>query len=152
MSFYSMIHGENPFSNVLLAILGLNRSQIPRYRDCFWDGTHIGVYTRTGGNNRDDYEEENAMLEDHPNHVRNEDDDFDDTYATFYFSIPEKLQWTIPHLTATEETPEQKWTSFIDRMNSSDGKDDPQVAKAISAFAPIFEKIAAALNAEPKND
>ena len=46
--------------------------------------------TRVGGNNRHSgYGEEE--LEKHPNFIRAYDDDFDNTYGTYVFSVPE--QW-----------------------------------------------------------
>lgn len=47
MSLYNMIHGVNPAAPVLLSILGINSSNIPRFRDCYWTGEHIAIYTRT---------------------------------------------------------------------------------------------------------
>ncbi len=58
----------------------------------------IGISTRQGGGNRECYCEEydshesyclavnNDELSSHPQYVRDADDDFDNTYATFYFS------------------------------------------------------------------
>lgn len=53
MSLYNMIHGMNPMSDLLLAALGLTRDKVGRFRDCYWNGEHICVYTRNGGGNRE---------------------------------------------------------------------------------------------------
>ena len=51
------------------------------------DGDEIHVYTRVGGGNRNcGFGEEE--LQQHPNYLRDEDDDFDSTYATYIFSVP----------------------------------------------------------------
>lgn len=42
---------------------------------------------RTGGGNREDYP--NAALTTHPLYLRDVDDDYDPTYAHYYFRIPE---------------------------------------------------------------
>jgi len=61
----------------------------PRFRDCFVGENEICVYTRVGGGNREcGYGEE--KLYEHPNYLRTEDDDYDSTYATYYFSVPDE--------------------------------------------------------------
>lgn len=70
--------------------------EYPRFRNVFLrDKEHpeydnlIQVYTRVGGNNRGEgYGEEE--LEAHPNFVATFDDDFDSTYGTYVFDIPEE--------------------------------------------------------------
>ena len=146
---YNLVHGENPFAAILLAVLGLRRGDVPRYRDCYWTGEHIAIHTRTGGGNRAGYEEGNQSLCALPTYVRDADDDFDNTYATFYFTVPEKLVWVIPHLQAQTATPGERWQSFIKKMNDPTQADDPQVKKALEAFEPIFEQIAKALKEKP---
>ena len=88
MSLYNMINGANPATFFILPMLGEKHpEQYPRFRDCFVDGDEIHVYTRVGGGNRDcDFGEEE--LQQHPNYLRDEDDDFDSTYATYIFSVP----------------------------------------------------------------
>lgn len=147
MSLYNLVHGENNFASVLLAMLGLSRDEVPRYRDCYWTGEHIAIHTRTGGGNREDYEDGNAYLVSQPTYVRDDDDDHDSTYATFYFTVPEPLQWVIPHLQAEERTPGERWQCFLDRMRDPAAGDDPQVKRALEAMAPVFAKIEAFLAA-----
>lgn len=91
MSLYNMLNGVNPATFVILPMLGEKHpDQYPRFRDCFIDGEEIHVYTRVGGGNRNcGFGEEE--LQAHPNYLRDEDDDFDSTYATYIFSVPE--QW-----------------------------------------------------------
>ncbi len=58
MSFYNMVFGETPMADVLLAILGLDRSKVGRFRDAWvetdGDDVVIAVYTRNGGGNREE--------------------------------------------------------------------------------------------------
>lgn len=49
MSFYNMLFGVNSAAPVLLATLGLTLNDVPRFRDCYIDGEHIVIHTRTGG-------------------------------------------------------------------------------------------------------
>lgn len=86
-----MINGVNPATFLILPMLGEKHpDQYPRFRDCFVteDGS-IGVLTRVGGNNRNSgYGEE--VLQSHPNYLYDEDEESDNTYAMYYFSVPDE--------------------------------------------------------------
>jgi hypothetical protein len=86
---YNLLFGKNPETADILKVIGLAESDVERFRDCGVDQAHnqIWVYTRTGGGNREDYP--NEALTSSPHYLYDEDDDFDCTYATYYFSIPE---------------------------------------------------------------
>jgi len=88
VNLYNMLFGMNSKSDLLLAVIGLKRHDVERFRDCDAsdDGSEITVYTRTGGGNRDDYP--NTVLRHAPGWTRSEDDDFDSTYCTDYFAVP----------------------------------------------------------------
>ncbi len=97
MSMYNMIHGLNPMTFFLIPMLGdKHADEYPRFRDCFladaehpeWDN-YIQIYTRVGGGNRGQGYGEDGLME-HPNFVATFDDNFDSTYATYIFSIPDK--------------------------------------------------------------
>lgn len=87
-----MLHGVNPMSGILLRMLDLTIESVGRFRDSFLnsDGTSILIYTRNGGGNRESYEEIIKALQEHPQYITDYDDDFDCTYATFEFNVPEK--------------------------------------------------------------
>lgn len=53
MSMYNAIFGTNPFADLLLSAVGLDRSAVGRFRDCYIEDGMIAVYTRNGGGNRD---------------------------------------------------------------------------------------------------
>lgn len=152
MSMYNMIHGVNPMAGLLLTALGLEPRQIPRLRDCYWNGEHICIYTRTGGGNREHYDEPNddnvegpwnSSLRAVSGFSHDSDDDFDSTYATFYFTPAPALKEALTHVPAADATPEQKWQSFFERLHS--GADDPQVARVTEAMKPIIEKLTQAI-------
>lgn len=88
MSLYNMIFGRNAQSDLLLAVIGLKQVDVERFRDVHLedDGKIIAIYTRTGGYNREDYPQ--VALYRSPLFRSTEDDDFDSTYATFYFNTP----------------------------------------------------------------
>lgn len=104
MSLYNMLFGVNPLTKDVLSALKLDSETIPRFRDAYFDHVEnrLVVFTRTGGGNRDYYENSieedyegptNLDLKNHPNYLTDEDDDFDSTYAYFYFSIPEESKY-----------------------------------------------------------
>lgn len=97
MSFYNMVKGVNPAAFMFLPMLGKHPTEYPRFRDCFIGDDkrpeyedHIIIYTRTGGGNRQDYIEENNEMRSMSGFVHDYDDDFDETYASWVFQIPER--------------------------------------------------------------
>ena len=92
MSLYNMINGVNPATFFILPMLGEKHpDNYPRFRDCFIENDEIHVYTRVGGGNRNcGFGEEE--LQSHPNYLRDFDDDYDCTYATYVFSVPNEFK------------------------------------------------------------
>lgn len=114
MSLYNAIFGVNPLAYVVMAALKTDSNNVPRFRDAYFDAdeNRLVIYTRTGGGNRDYYESEESCREaypeyfvgddkvEHPNgpwnedlrnlsgYIGDEDDDYDCTYAYFYYDIP----------------------------------------------------------------
>lgn len=117
MSFYNMLFGQNPMADILLAIVGIKRGDVERFRDAFVseDGTRIDVYTRTGGGNREDYPQ--MALYRNPLFAGTRDDDFDSTYATFSFTIPAEF---VPDVEALYEPPPRtirpEFTQHIEKV------------------------------------
>lgn len=168
MSFYNLVHGQNPMAPVLLAMLGLTIDDIPRYRDCWWDGQHVVIHTRTGGGNREFYDSRASHQKhfgDQPDHdydgpfnsdlrslatfVSEADDTYDPTYATFLFRLPTSMEWMIPKITTQSMSPAERWRQFMDKLENT--PDDPQVVRVKAAFAPLFEEIQKVLNAVDKH-
>jgi hypothetical protein len=95
VSLYNMVCGNNPLFSLYLAMLNEVQPlpEIPRFRDLYItddEVPEIVIYTRTGGGNRESYLDENDALTKHPNFIGDYDDDFDDTFAYWHYSIPEK--------------------------------------------------------------
>ena len=121
---YNLVFGENDKSDILLRAIGLSKSDFYRYRDAYLsEDRNIAVYTRGGGGNRecycdgvDDNHEESCVvpiqnkLRESPYYIRDEDDNFDNTYATFYFKVPEKVDFTSMD---TEPDRDQFWDAFL---------------------------------------
>ena len=118
MSFYNMVHGSNPTGGAILAALGLKKSDVGRFRDCFVSEGKIAVYTRNGGGNRAEYEDVFGNLRKHPHYLTDEDDDFDSTYATIYFSFPIEFEDELKSLESGKFDPSQRW---IDAISAIEG-------------------------------
>lgn len=90
MSLYNMLFGMNSQSDLLLAVVGLKKNDVDRFRDVYAadDGSTIEVYSRTGGGNRSSYP--NTTMRKRKEWVSSADDDFDCTYCTDTLSVPER--------------------------------------------------------------
>ena len=86
-----MLMGYNPACVLIMPMLGRKQHEYPRFRDCFVEDGNIAIYTRVGGNNRHTGFDEEELYED-PNFITTYDDDFDTTYGTYVFKVPEKWQ------------------------------------------------------------
>lgn len=85
-----MLMGFNPACAFILPMLGRRQEDYPRFRDCFvTEERNIAVYTRVGGNNRNCGYGEEFLYEDE-NYLTTYDDEYDNTYATYEFKVPDK--------------------------------------------------------------
>jgi len=98
MSLYNLLFGINSHMPILLATLGLKENDVERLRNVFSseDGKTIQIYTRTGGNNREDYP--NLTMRKVPGWQGSEDDDFDNTYCTDTFQVPAEFADDVKNL------------------------------------------------------
>ena len=170
MSLYNLLFGTNPFSSVLLQMLGTAAGDIPRYRDCYLseDGTEIIIHTRTGGGNRDMYEHEDAARANYPEYFdgKNDpngpwnadirkipgfkydaDDDFDSTYADWHFTVPEAFKPQVELLKdlGAVSNPSERWQSLLADLRSGDTT-KPEVQRALAVGEKIFGQIKAAIS------
>lgn len=90
MSLYNMMNGFNPACVIIMPMLGRKQDEYPRFRDCFiTDDNNIAIYTRVGGGNRNCGFGEEELYKDE-NFIKTYDDEFDCTYATYEFKVPDK--------------------------------------------------------------
>lgn len=90
MSLYNMLMGFNPACVVIMPMLGRKQEEYPRFRDCFvTEEGNIAIYTRVGGGNRECGYGEEELYEDE-NFITTYDDEYDNTYGTYEFKVPEK--------------------------------------------------------------
>lgn len=120
---------------VLLTILG--HPVVARFRDAWVekgdDGPVIAVYTRQGGGNRECFCNEggdrahvpeqcyaacNEALAAHPLYLRDADDSFDATYATFYFRPPDEFRDALAEAAVEPVDMSERWQAAIDRVAS----------------------------------
>lgn len=119
MSLYNLVHGNQPAAPLVLVMLGQSAGYFGRFRDAWVEGQEDGtvrlaVYTRNGGGNREHYDEERPAgpecdctgciatyrLPADAHYLFDRDDDFDCTYATFYFRVPVDAEERIRKLAA----------------------------------------------------
>lgn len=88
MSMYNMLHGMNPFSEVICHLLGIDIYKIKRFRDSgiIYEDKLIWIYTRTGGKNEKSYP--NTILTKNPLYKESLNEPADDTYKIYYFNFP----------------------------------------------------------------
>lgn len=114
---YNLVFGENRAADAILATLGLTREDCGRFRDCFVAQGEIAVYTRNGGGNREEYQNTIDELAKHPCYLRDEDDDFDCTYATIYFRFPDEFAEDLRKLDSGEKfDPDARWQAALDAL------------------------------------
>lgn len=90
MSLYNMVNGFNPACVLIMPMLGRKQEEYPRFRDCFvTEENNIAIYTRVGGGNRNCGFGEEKLYEDE-HFIKTYDDDFDSTYGTYEFKVPDK--------------------------------------------------------------
>ena len=96
MSLYNQLFSTNEDTPILLGMISVNKDYFARFRDVFLcnNGENIRVYTRTGGKNRKDYEDNWNKIRKNSLYVRDYDDGFDETYAYIEFNIPERYKKT----------------------------------------------------------
>lgn len=152
MSLYNALFGVNPLATLLLGMLNLDRGEVGRFRDCFLtkgdDGQpRIVIYTRNGGGNREEYQGVLDTLSKHPCWVRDYDDDFDSTYASIEFRVPEELRSLAEGLLGLQGTPPEsvsaRFKELVDQIKAGDSS-NPAVLRAKEIGKQISEAISKA--------
>ena len=119
MSLYNLMFGKNKAGGAILATLGLTENDTGRFRDCFVANGEIAVYTRNGGGNREAYQDVFDALSNHPCYIRDEDDTFDNTYATIFFKFPDEFQEDLKKIdSGVEFNPSERWVTAIELLKT----------------------------------
>lgn len=153
MSLYNQLFGMNPLSGLFMAVVGLKPEDVPRFRDAYLsdDGKRVMIYTRTGGGNRECYCDNphdegcyavaNEGMTKNLNFVTDYDDDFDSTYATWEFKIPEAMLPHVQGIVANDNRPVgEKFKTLCEGLES--GADTPESRQALVVGQKILDAIA----------
>lgn len=179
MSLYNALFGVNPFATVFLSALDISTDDVPRFRDIYLTELNgrdvICVYTRTGGGNREFYDCEESCRSNYPEYFEGDepptgpwnadlrkidgflfdaDDDFDCTYAYFYYEIPPSFAHLIEGLKTAggADDPAAKFKAVIEDMGKADKQDDPAVQRALAVGKQILGAIVEAEKAADKDE
>jgi hypothetical protein len=82
----------------------------------------------------------------HPNYIRDEDDNFDYTYATIYFSFPEQYREWLELCESGKWDPDQKWLDYFRRLEQEGATEAEK--EASKSIADAIERL---LKGEPEN-
>jgi hypothetical protein len=131
MGLYNSLFGHNEHAALVLKLLDLSTEHIGRFRDAFITEDGLAVYTRLGGGNRecycdntDDplelhscYHQNIEYLQNHPLYLHDADDDFDATYATFYFQFPEEFKEELRKIAfGVHFDPDARWQEMLNSL------------------------------------
>lgn len=126
-TLYEMLAGQNPYQKMALAILALDRTEIPRFRDATLikpanphESWMVGILTRTGSGGVG-HDMGMSVLTDHLLHVKHADMVSDATYAIYTLRFPDELNGLGPWIERTEplegEAREDAWVSLFNKLN-----------------------------------
>jgi hypothetical protein len=137
MSLYGIVFGDDDRSQrgaTLLAMLGFESfGDVGRFRDAWVerggdDQPVIAIYTRNGGGNRGCWGEHldgpctgciaEHELPQHPLYLRDADDEFDTTYATFYFRAPEEHRELLREVMGDPVDMDERWQAAIEGLRA----------------------------------
>jgi hypothetical protein len=144
MSLYNIMQGYNPMAWLVLKMLNLDRlDDIPRFRDAWISPQEeLVIYTRSGGGNRNFYNQANYEMTFVPGYIRDEDDSFDTTYALFYYKPPVEYEELVKKIVECggdkRETTKEVWERLLEEVKS--GKMSPRVTEATAKIAEILKE------------
>ena len=107
---YEMVCNINPDAGRVLNLIGLDPAFLIeecRLRDVYLskDRTKVVIFTKIGGGNRESYSASIKRLKNFKGYIRDYDDDFDNTYASFEYQIPSnKLMEVVAFLSSSDTT------------------------------------------------
>lgn len=125
MSLYNSLFGMNKNTSAILKLIGLNINFFARFRDVdlINNGETVRVFTRTGGNNREYYQDIWEEIRKDSNYITDYDDDFDCTYAYIEFKVPEnKLIEAKSMFIGEPESFENKFNKALEEVDNPNSK------------------------------
>ncbi len=81
------------------------------------------------------------VLPRHPLYVDDRDDDFDATYATIRFRLPEAMREELARFARPADAPDssERWKAMLKKVH--DEPESPEAHRAAAAFKPVFDKL-----------
>jgi len=117
-------------AHLLLPVIGLNpdAGNVIRLRDAWVEtdpehGIVIHVYTRIGGGNRADYADAIQTLRETPGYLRDADDGFDATYASFWFTVPEGSSAALTDFAIEPVDTGARWKQLLEMFHDAAAKE-----------------------------
>lgn len=106
------------------ALMVLGVMSFGRFRDAWvergQDGKPVfAIYTRNGGGNRENWAETIGAMQANEHYLRDADDTFDSTYATFYFRVPVEWHEALAQVMIEPVDMSAKWLAAIDAIGGS---------------------------------
>lgn len=135
MSLYNYLFGANENKEEILKMIDINDERVfDRFRDIeiIENGTIIRALTRTGGGNREDYQENWAKIKELPYYIQDYDDEFDETYAYIEFRVPGEHIERAKQL--NNENPQNIETKFKNEITDM-GKEGSEASKRANKIA-----------------
>lgn len=147
MGMYNMVLGdgnEGRRGSIILRMLDIKPEDVGRYRDSWFEmwpneGDPFpvaAIYTRNGGGNREHWDTEAGeggpacrctgciatyVMPAHPLYILDQDDEFDSTYATFYFRVPEQYDEAVREVASDKVNMSERWMDAIAALDRSVG-------------------------------
>ena len=135
MSLYNYLFGTNENKEEILKMIDINDERVfDRFRDIeiIENGTIIRVLTRTGGGNREGYQENWAKIKELPYYIQDYDDEFDETYAYIEFRVPgEHIERAKQLNNENPQNIEAKFKNEITEMNEPDSEASKRAQKLV---------------------
>ena len=146
---YEMVCDINPDAGRVLNLIGLDPTFLIkecRLRDVYLskDKTKVVIFTRIGGGNRERYSASIKRLKNFKGYIRDYDDNFDNTYASFEYQIPSnKLIEVVAFLSSSDTTTGgEKLKQSLEKLE----KDPDEFLKEHPRFKVMMDDIINKLN------
>lgn len=131
MSLYNILHGQSEVVPFIMAVLKKEPLDFGRFRDAWIENGTFAIYTRNGGGNREYYMP--ADIEEWDGYISDKDDDFDNTYATIYFEIPDRYK-DFFSMFDSDKSGDDRWQEYFESMKKPDYVPPPEIKE-------LFEQI-----------
>jgi hypothetical protein len=139
MNLYNALFGHTGLGPAVLAALNLKPGDVGRYRDAWVEkdsngDVRLAVYTRNGGGNREHYDDAKDPGADcdctgctikyrmpkHPLYLYDTDDDFDSTYATAYYRVPDEYRAEFEAIALDQPIdPSERWLKMLASLKAA---------------------------------